>query len=1067
MESTLALFPSSYLSHSVITTVWVGIWVISFFNLRFGWVFSGLVVPGYLTPLLLIKPISVAVIVFESIITYLLVYLISEVAGKRGLWTNFFGRDRFFALLLGSVFVRLLFDGWLLPALNIWSVEHYDFSLDYQDSLHSFGLIIVALIANQLWKPKLFNGLLQLVITVGITYLIVRFVLVEYTNFSLSNIGYLYEDIAGSILASPKSYIILLVTAFIASRMNLFYGWEYNGILIPSLLALQWYQPSKIIISLVEAYIIFALATLLLKSTFFKQINMEGARKVLFFFNVGFIYKVVLSLVIVEFLPEYKVSDYFGFGYLLSTLIAVKIYDKVSIPLFSRATLQTSIVSIFIATVIGYMLSLMPAYSIYTHGAEHLKTVENKLHTSPKGLMEFIEQKKIDLYEKNDQVYMKPTPSQLEIFSSVLELIDKDFYEHQSLILKNLSMLNYTVTFIEEKYLVLTQEKSNSGWGMYIIDLKEKNHLSLESPKPFEVGNIVETTVSLMLLSHAKTAAFSGISSKTENYPAVMTSNDYYSFFHTFHKHYAKGSVVQVHALTDTYRKRFRKMIDGDEAALLFIKGYIPKAFNLSILDKKLKNLKVSWEDNSEKSIQKESMKNGFAELYLTEMDRIYLIASQSILSKNSEVNTLSSVDSIEGLLQSWLLDKKLEVAEKNSNRYIPPTMQEMMYMDHSVLTPLYQILEFWKDKSIDYDQMKQQLHSITLSAKALGYKVTWYNDVVKNKRYIILHEALEEKRYWGTYIFQVDATNNLMIQTPRPFYESYTFEYSVKLFEELNAKALLLSGASPVSNSNRTADVLFIQNKESIFNLVSQVLYRQSGQSTMNALQVRGKGTLDDLDNSNAVLAFSSALGMTPGLNNIQLEIYDHLKTYMQLFINDGSMESAGYETNSLQSQYLSQSPNDTFNVLWLPYNIRLQHRQSQYDDLKVQQFRSIGIEIIHDDLLSYIKRLQSRESICLDAIVKHLGYFLKSRDTVELISLKEQPGIVIKLLIDRSNRQPYIIILSKESSVLLISKLNSQPPFKIGTVSEKQYIDLKTLLSSFSFGDDTVLKVMDSCEK
>ncbi|MDQ7047550.1 MAG: poly-gamma-glutamate biosynthesis protein PgsC/CapC [Sulfurovum sp.] len=218
----LPILPASYLSHSVVTTVWIGIMVVAFFNLRFGWVFTGLIVPGYLTPLLLIKPLSVVVIFFESVLTYQLIYLISEVASRHSLWTNFFGRDRFFALLLGSVAVRLFFDGWALPWLTHYSISTYGVNLDVQDSLHSFGLIIVALIANYLWKPKLISGLFQLVITLGITYIIVRYILIEYTNFSLSNIGYLYEDIAGSILASPKSYIILLVTAFVASRMNLF-----------------------------------------------------------------------------------------------------------------------------------------------------------------------------------------------------------------------------------------------------------------------------------------------------------------------------------------------------------------------------------------------------------------------------------------------------------------------------------------------------------------------------------------------------------------------------------------------------------------------------------------------------------------------------------------------------------------------------------------------------------------------------------------------------------------------------------------------------------------------------
>jgi len=46
----VALFPES-LASSVATTVWVGVMVAVFCTLRFGWNLSGLVVPGYMTPL--------------------------------------------------------------------------------------------------------------------------------------------------------------------------------------------------------------------------------------------------------------------------------------------------------------------------------------------------------------------------------------------------------------------------------------------------------------------------------------------------------------------------------------------------------------------------------------------------------------------------------------------------------------------------------------------------------------------------------------------------------------------------------------------------------------------------------------------------------------------------------------------------------------------------------------------------------------------------------------------------------------------------------------------------------
>ena len=116
MDFKLDIFPQGSLSSSVITTVWIGVWVVAFFNLRFGWACSGLVIPGYLVPLLLVKPFSAGTLCVQGLVTYAIVRLTSDWNPLPG-WSSLFGRDRYFSLLLISIPVRLFFDGWLL--LNI------------------------------------------------------------------------------------------------------------------------------------------------------------------------------------------------------------------------------------------------------------------------------------------------------------------------------------------------------------------------------------------------------------------------------------------------------------------------------------------------------------------------------------------------------------------------------------------------------------------------------------------------------------------------------------------------------------------------------------------------------------------------------------------------------------------------------------------------------------------------------------------------------------------------------------------------------------------------------------
>ena len=352
----LTLFPEGGLAGSVITTVWVGVAVMCFFNLRFGWVLSGLVVPGYLVPLLIVKPFAAVVIGVEAVVTYILVWLFSEKLAP-GRFPSLFGRDRFMGLVLASVAVRLIFDGILLPEASMWLETHFDRRIDWENNLQSFGLVVISLLANQFWKPGLARGLVMAAITIGLTYVIVRFGLMELTNFRISGVYYLYEGLSSSIYASPKAYMILILTAIIASHYNVKYGWDFSGILIPALIALQWYQPTKILTSFGEAIVIYAIARAILRMPFMANVTMEGGRKLLLFFNISFAWKMALGWVIVWQGFDVKTSDYFGFGYLLSTLIAIKAHDKDIFPRLARSTLQVSLAGAVMGNIAGFTIS--------------------------------------------------------------------------------------------------------------------------------------------------------------------------------------------------------------------------------------------------------------------------------------------------------------------------------------------------------------------------------------------------------------------------------------------------------------------------------------------------------------------------------------------------------------------------------------------------------------------------------------------------------------------------------------------------------------------------------------
>ena len=1059
MIEAIPILPSSYLSHSVITTVWIGVMVIAFFNLRFGWIFTGLVVPGYLTPLLLIKPLSVLIILVESVVTYQIIYIISELAGRRGLWTNFFGRDRFFAILLMSVFVRLFFDGWALPWLNNISITHFDTNLNVNDSLHSFGLIIVALIANYLYKPKLISGLFQLAVTLGITYIIVRFIFINFTNFSLSNISYLYEDIAGSIMASPKSYIILLITAFVASRMNLFYGWDFNGIMVPSLLALQWYQPTKIAISFFEAYVILFLSLLVLKLPIIRNMTMEGARKVVLFFNVGFFYKIAISIVIVYYLPDYKVSDYFGFGYLLSTLIAIKIHEKVSMPLFTRATLQTSIVSIFIATVIGYSLTILPRYDIFYSPPTTTKhIISDKNISNRDDLIAFLGEKEIDLYKiQSPTLTISPTPSQLDVFDKALELIDKDYLKNKTKINTLLNTIKYQSNLIQNHYLVLSSYKKNVIWGMYVIDINKTKGLIVELPHPISTPNLIESAIVAMFQLNAKVLSISGepLLLDIENVSKTYTS--YYTLYQIIHKHYLHNGVLEISILDEKLNSKFKKDTNTtDDSSFLFFKGTMPKYFNLSKIKNILPKIQMSWQDKiTPDSIQKKSMHNNYAQLFLKKSDVAWIISTQKYFQ--DKINKEVSIEPIEGLLEAWVLKQKLEISKRASQKYIKPSIKELLFFDKVIFTPILELIDNSESINVQTREFQNTLLSIAFGAKSLGYTLTLYKDKIKNKYYLILHENKRySKKYWGTYVFKLGQSQNIMIQTPRPFYESNTFEYSLELFSQLNAKALLLSGTHPFTNINGSSDVMRFRNRANIFNLASQIIFRESKQKPMNALQIRGRDDVQNNKNS-ATLAFHDIFEGENSINKEEKRIYNYLKKHIPLSITDGGVDSAGYDALALQSLYLSQSVNNTFNILWLPSSIRKQYQQISQNSHIKEQFIALNIPIIETSFVRFVKDINTSDIDLAQMVIEYIKY----RDINELHNIKNL--VDIKLLIDDRNAQGYILLYAKNSkNIILVAKLNGQTPFKIDEIDEIDK-NLDKNIKKFYLNNSTILK-MDS---
>jgi hypothetical protein len=1026
----LPIFPEDTLAISITTTVLVGVWVVVFFNLRLGWILSGLVVPGYLVPLMITKPTSAAVILFEAIITFAIVWCISEICRQRAYWSSFFGRDRFFALVLVSILVRRVMDGWLLPEIGPQIERFVGGDFDHRNHLHSYGLIIVALIANYFWKPGLKRGLFSLTVTVGTTYLIVRFLLIEFTNFNVGSLQYMYEDVASSLLASPKSYIILVTTAFLASWMNLRYSWDYNGILVPSLLALQWYDPYKILASFVEAIVIFVLAKAVLKLPIWNRTTMEGGRKILLFFNVAFAYRLALCYAVPLLLPGAKVTDVFGFGYLLSTLLAIRAYEKNLTIRVTRASLQVSLMGTVAGSLVGFGLTFLPGFSILPSAAG-TQTVRIAAEDIEDDITTVLRRDKLVLYRQRlTGNFVPPDAAEVNSFQLGLQRLVEYRGTHHAAKLDaaraELSEAHYEVQVVQQRYLYLHEKQPPRGWGLFVFDLENAGGMVVEVPAPLDEWSTLEAGLCLMQQLDGGALAIAGADRQSSTDGSADVLSNPLTIYGTFHRQISRGNVLEVRGQTREHTRRFVQAgladaADDQPASSLWVKGAIPSGCRLDRLRQLVGSWHLHWRTTSLENVIRDNTRSGFAELVLTRADRRMLLAK--LLTASADLEPAARLELLDVPVREWLFERKAGIAQRGTDLYQRATVEELLYVDEQVVKPLLRLIRRTETFTDLLPGEQEELQAIAAAAAVLDYRLAVFRDRQNGSDLVALAETDgESRRHWGTYVFQFGMAGQNMIEVPRPIYERNVFEFAAALFDRIPACAILIAGAHPYTNRDGSADVIRLENNVSMFNLVHQVLVRESGPRPMMTASIRAIRAPVDAD---VVVAMADGARNILQSTPLQQELLAGLQgDGLKVRLADGSRSTAGYEVgNSPQLASLAHSENKEFAALWLSPSVRISYRQDSEDRSQKAQCQTLGIPTITADLYAYLQSLGRCSQQCAvpASLQTTLDEYAFNRDIVRLRKAQvEFPRFRLTRFVDQSSRQAFLLIDEPGSELL-----------------------------------------------
>ncbi len=1024
----IQLFPQGGLAYSVVTTVWVGVMIVAGFNLRLGWSAAGLVVPGYLAPLILTQPASAVVTWVGGMAAYFLVWIFSEALSRLGYWSSLFGRSRFFAFLLAGVWVRLAFDGWLLPALEPVLVELLGEGALPDGRLSTFGLIVIALIANQYWLTGFIRGLAPQLVTTALTCLTVRYVLMGLTNFSLTSLSYMYEDMAISFEAAPKSYILLLTGAYLASRLNMLYGWDFHGILVPSLLTLLWHDPSRIASTFLETMVILSSASLALRSGLFKGITMEGSRKLLLFFNISFAYRFLLSYAIVAFASETsetKVSDVFGFGYLVATLMAVKMHDKEIPARLTRSALQCSLMAAVAGNFLGFGLTLLPLNPPGLAMSLEAGSMAAPVDLGGLGLNDLLRVRSAGLVAA--AFLNEPPPpdrKELAVFRWAIAAIAAAGAPWRGPELSGplaaLESLGFSAGLFEGDRLLIADEGPGIPKGLFLLDGTAPSGLLIQVPAPELNRHALE--VGLFLFQRLRAGSFAAAGGRV--------TADSGSYFHAFHETMADRNVLQI-VTTGDPPPGFQ-----DPTTILNVKRVIPAGLDLSLLNRLLPDYRVEWRPAPGANAQRDAVGRGFAQLTLASADRRRLLASDVAASISVKQTVLR--ESLARYVVENLLAHPGEMAPAGSELYVPPSPLDLVYLDRSVLTPLEKIAARSRAGSPLDDSALQDLRIAGAAATTFGYEIRWQAHTSEGREYLLLQEMpapAEGRRFWGTCVFRLGPAAPALVTVPRPAYESRTFEFGADLFERLQGSHLFFARAHPLTNRDGSSDTTLRSSRPGLLHLATQIALRQDFYRSRLVVECRGYGGRPDRTppSSEALLAVADGTTHVSALDPILRALHGTMTAAgIDVALADGTAGSTGYGMSG--SPYLAYAIDlgfDSVCTLWISPSTRSSYAQSEEGDMEEAQFEAAGVPSLHEALPAHLLALaEAGSSAPIPPGMEELvDRFVISRDVMALVVLREQfPDFRFKRLVDPEQGRSFLLAGSPPGSIPHVASLSAR---------------------------------------
>jgi hypothetical protein len=470
-------------------------------------------------------------------------------------------------------------------------------------------------------------------------------------------------------------------------------------------------------------------------------------------------------------------------------------------------------------------------------------------------------------------------------------------------------------------------------------------------------------------------------------------------------------------------------------------------------------------------NIQRDTAARAFAVLALSAEGARRTIA---LALTGQRVASEVDIRNIDGYLLAWLDEEKQALAASGSELYKAPDAAELVYMDEEVLTPLVRLQA--RAARSGAEPGEDALVEIARAAGQVGYELIRYTYSYTGARFLILRERDGPlRRFRGTFVFRLGPCSRYAIEVPYPITDYHTFEAGARLFEFLEAGALVFAGASRFANVDGSADVANPRHIESYFQLAHQVLLRETDGGLL-AVSVRGFSSEASAPGQDIVLSTGREVKRREDLPPLVHALEDDLRRLgADVGIFDGSREMLRYQGGRTgQWAYSDVQYPGSFVYCWLSSEFREAFRDRLPPEAGAaadEALPDIGLGELRGNLLSYVeatlaerrRRAAARgpepppepaRAEEARAAIEALRRYDASENVVYLVRAKEhadRAGATLSHFLDVSSSRRYLVLTPPPGmeQVLFISNLH--PSLREEQQVERGRPDLFAALAAF----------------